>query len=61
MGFYSYCEGCGEPMDKPTSQQILRDEYRCENCHTVNETGLSIEDVVTEILERLNDLDNKGV
>ena len=58
MSYWKHCDTCDAEMPEPTPRQVLGAEYLCHACRNDNDTGKRLEDVVLELLERIEALES---
>lgn len=58
MGAWSYCE-CGQGQNRPTPQQVIDNSMECPVCHRINEPGMTMGELLLELIERVDELEKK--
>lgn len=59
MGYWVYCQSCGEGMAQPTSREVFEGERQCPYCHVRNDVTCTSEaEVIQSIEDRLDALES---
>lgn len=56
---YAYCDDCGCKMDEPTVQQVVHNDWECENCGYRNVLTKTEGECLLELAERVAQLEAK--
>lgn len=57
---WTYCRKCGEGLAAPTAEEVLfPGTYCCPVCEADNEPNKSLEELVLELIHRVDELETK--
>ena len=57
MSDWMYCNNCRQGMPEPLIREAIYGFTQCLNCETINEPGKTTEDILIELLDRIEALE----